>query len=214
MDLFITEIFHSIQGESTSAGFPAVFVRLSECNLRCSYCDTEYAYEKGEKISIDNLVNAIKQFENVHHVAITGGEPLLQENINLLVEKLLALRYIVQIETNGSQPIENIPVGAIRIVDVKTPSSNEEKSFHLKNINHLNKNDEVKFVIANNNDFEFAQKFIRTNLKECSSVINFSPVHKSMPANMLAELILKNKLNVRLNLQLHKIIWPEGEPRK
>lgn len=213
MNLFVTEIFKSIQGESRNAGYPALFIRLSECNLRCSYCDTKYAYPKGEKISIDDIIHQVKKYPALHHIAITGGEPLLQDNVNVLIEKLILLRYKVQIETNGSLPIKNIPKECIKIVDVKTPSSNEEKSFYLENIKELTNHDELKFIIADKKDFDFATRFINKNLNNCKSTINFSPSFNKLSAAQLADLIIENNLDVRLNMQLHKIIWPKGEPR-
>jgi 7-carboxy-7-deazaguanine synthase len=213
MDLYVTEIFKSIQGESKNAGYPALFIRLSECNLRCSYCDTQYAYSKGEQLSIDEIIHKVKKYPNLHHIAITGGEPLLQKNVLSLIEKLLSLRYKVQLETNGSLPIKKLPRECIKIVDIKTPSSNEEQSFCFENLKYLTSQDELKFVVADKKDFKFAIKFIDQNLKNCDSVINFSPSFNELTAPQLAELIIKEDLNVRLNMQLHKIIWPEGEPR-
>jgi 7-carboxy-7-deazaguanine synthase len=213
MKLEVCEIFHSLQGEGRNAGFPSLFIRLARCNLRCKYCDTQYAYQAGEMCDIDTLVHKVRSYRGLHHVTLTGGEPLLQETLHPFLAKLIALRYLVQLETNGSLPIASVPESVIRMVDVKTPSSGEADSFLLKNLDHLTVHDELKFVISDMIDFEFAKDFIKKHELEQGFCINFSPAQDCLPYPTLANLILEHKLKVRLNLQLHKIIWPRGEPK-
>ena len=214
MELLVNEIFYSIQGESTASGLPSIFVRLTGCNLNCRFCDTEYAKSEGKAIDIDFLIETIKNQKGFNHITITGGEPLLQENSYYLIDKLCKLKYTVQIETNGSLPIKNLHRKSRKIIDVKTPSSGEENSFHHNNLKHITKHDEFKFIISDMNDYQFSKDFIHKNLHKTESIINFSPAYNSIDYSKLAGLILTDRLDVRLNLQLHKLIWTEGDEGK
>lgn len=209
MTLLINEIFYSIQGESLYSGLPCTFVRLTGCNLRCTYCDTTYAYCEGAEIEIDNLLKKISGF-GCSLVEITGGEPLIQEEVPVLIEKLLDNKFIVLLETNGSIDISRIDKRCIKILDIKCPTSGESEKNDPDNLNRLNKKDQIKFVIGNRYDYEFAKKIVKqiptTFFREN---ILFSPVYNKLGFHELAQWILKDKLTVRLHLQLHKIIWPD-----
>ena len=209
MTLKVNEIFYSIQGESTYAGQPCVFIRLTGCNLRCSYCDTTYAYDEGSFMELTEIVEGVKKFE-CSLVEITGGEPLLQDETTKLITVLLDLGFNVLLETNGSKDIGIVDRRCIKIMDIKCPSSKEEKNNKLENLKKLNKGDELKFVIEDRIDYEFAVGILsdipeKTRVEIC---VNFSPGFGSIAPRELAEWILKDKLDVRLNLQLHKFIWP------
>lgn len=206
-------IFLSIEGETTTAGFPSAFVRLAGCNLTCSWCDTPEAREGGARMSVDEVVKKVARLGAVHHVTLTGGEPLLQGNSIPLIRKLLAARRNVQVETNGSIPLDAVPPHARIIADVKTPSSGCAGSFVLRNLEFLKASDEIKFVIAGGGDYRFAKRFIKKYLAESAAVVNLSPVSDRMRPDELARLILNDRLRCRLNLQLHTIIWPGGEPK-
>ena len=210
--LKVNEIFYSLQGETLYAGFPSLFIRLSGCNLNCRYCDTKYASEKFHEMSVEQIAEIADSHKNIHHMTITGGEPLAQENINPLINALINKSYLVQIETNGSISLEGISSEARIILDVKTPSSGEADTFLLENINELKSGDEVKFVIGTSIDYDYSVNFINKHLSNTKAIINFSPVAGMMPFSDLANMIIRDKLNVRLNLQLHKIIW-DDEPR-
>jgi len=214
MNLIINEIFHSIQGETTKAGFPSLFIRLAGCNLKCDYCDTVYAREasSGQEMSIESIISETESYAHVDHVTVTGGEPLLQAGSIDLMKALIGKGYTVQLETNGSISLKDVPAQVRKIVDVKAPLGGEGSSFLSGNLYYLTATDELKFVILNMDDYKFAKGFIEKNLKDTKAVINFSPVHGSFPASKLAGLILDDRLSVRLNLQLHKLIWPGGEP--
>jgi len=213
MPIIVNEIFYSIQGESLKSGFTSLFVRLSGCNLNCKFCDTEYAKSGGKSMSIDSIISEINKFRAADHITITGGEPLLQnESINL-IKRLIKNGYNVQIETNGSLTLKNIPYKVRKIVDIKTPSSGEAGSFLKENLNYLRKNDEIKFVISNIKDYEFSKKFVGTYLYDKKIIINFSPTYNVMPYKKLADLIMKDNITVRLNLQLHKIIGLEKDKK-
>ncbi|MBE2226371.1 MAG: radical SAM protein [Ignavibacteria bacterium] len=205
--LKINEIFHSIQGESTKAGLPCVFVRLTYCNIRCVYCDTEYAFYEGVDRSIDDIVDEVKSF-NCKLVEITGGEPLVQENVHNLIKELCDLGYEVLIETGGSLPIENIDKRVKVIMDLKTPYSRMEKKNRYENIQHLKSTDEVKFVIGSRKDYEWVKDIILTyDLLNKVEQVLLSPVFDKVENIQLAEWILQDKLNVRFQLQMHKYIW-------
>ncbi len=205
--LKINEIFHSIQGESTKAGLPCVFVRLTYCNIRCVYCDTEYAFYEGVDRSIDDIVDEVKSF-NCRLVEITGGEPLVQENVHILIKELCDLGYEVLIETGGSLPIENIDKRVKIIMDLKTPYSRMEKKNRYENIQHLKSTDEVKFVIGSREDYEWVKDIILTyDLLNKVEQVLLSPVFDKVENIQLAEWILQDKLNVRFQLQMHKYIW-------
>ena len=203
----ICEIFTSIQGESTYAGLPCTFIRLSGCNLRCLYCDTTYAYEEGEEYTIDSLVDeAVRADAEV--VEVTGGEPLEQEETSLFVKALLDKGFEnVLVETNGSRDISVLDPRAIVIMDIKTPGSGEAGSFDLHNIDMLKPSDEVKFVLTDREDYEWARSFLQEHDILLRSEVLFSPAFGALEPEVLARWILDDALEVRLNLQLHKYIF-------
>jgi 7-carboxy-7-deazaguanine synthase len=210
----VTEIFRSIQGESTHAGLPCIFVRLTGCNLRCVWCDTEYAFYGGRKMSIEEVVEAVARLSDaegerrVGLVEITGGEPLLQKEVVSLMERLVENGYRVLVETSGERYVGNLPEQVIRIVDVKCPGSGEGDSFCMENLAALNSQDQLKFVLTDRGDYEWAREFMGRH-PECGRVeaTIFSPVFGRLEARSLAEWILEDGLSVRLGLQLHKFIW-------
>jgi 7-carboxy-7-deazaguanine synthase len=204
--LKVCEIFKSIQGESTHAGKVCSFVRLTGCNLHCSYCDTIYALTEGEELPLEQIVRAV-QTHRTKLVEITGGEPLLQAETPLLCKRFLELGYTVLVETNGSIDISAVPPPFIRIVDVKCPSSGHEVTFLQKNFSHLTPTDECKFVMSDKDDFFWALDVVRKeNLHEIATVI-FSPNMKLLRPKDLAEWIVEENAPVRLGVQLQKIIW-------
>ncbi len=226
----ISEIFRSIQGESTRAGLPCIFVRLTGCNLRCTWCDTAYAFHGGAKMTVEEVLNRVTELSTaaagksdgqagaakaVSLVELTGGEPLLQPEAIPLSEKLLERGYTVMIETSGERPVAGLPREVIKIVDVKCPDSGEPDTFHLENLGALDGKDEIKFVISTRRDYEFAREFTRQHdLARRVHQVVFSPVHADpegtwpgMSARDVAEWILADGLPVRLGLQLHKFIW-------
>jgi 7-carboxy-7-deazaguanine synthase len=205
--LTINEIFHSIQGESTHAGRPCVFVRLTACDLRCSWCDTPYAFTEGHKVSVDDVVARVKEF-GCPVVEITGGEPLLQKNVYPLMQRLLDEKLTVMVETGGHLSIEHVPPGVLRIMDVKCPGSGESHRNEWTNMDRLVATDEVKFVIKDRTDYEFAREVVdRYRLIGRVAAVHFSPVHGVLESKQLAEWILADRLEVRLQLQVHKYIW-------
>ena len=205
--LDICEIFSSIQGESTYQGLPCIFIRFSRCNLRCSYCDTTYSFESGKLFTVNEVIRYLKrEFDSIKLVEITGGEPLLQKELIPLIETLHYEGYKVLLETNGSLSLQDIPDYVVKIVDVKCPGSGEVDSFRIDNLSYLNEKDELKFVLTDYKDYLFAKEFI-TKHQINTPIIHFSPVLTSLSPATLAEWILKDRLNVRLHLQLHKFIW-------
>ena len=202
----VNEIFKSIQGESSFQGLPCVFVRLTGCNLRCSWCDTTYAYEEGEEMSVDEI---IKKVEGYHTplVEITGGEPLLQEEVYPLTKRLLDLGYKVLIETNGSLDIGRLDKRVIKILDIKCPGSGESDKMRWENLDRLSPKDEVKFVLSNREDYQWAKGVIeRYGLADRVTIL-LSVVYGRLDPKDLAQWILEDNLNVRLQLQLQKYIW-------
>jgi 7-carboxy-7-deazaguanine synthase len=205
--LTINEIFHSIQGESTHTGRPCVFVRLTACDLRCSWCDTPYAFTEGKKMSIDDVVARVEGY-GCDLVEITGGEPLLQRDVYPLMEQLLASGKTVMVETGGHLSIKDVPSPVIRIMDVKCPGSGESGKNHWENLTLLGSQDEVKFVIRDRTDYQYARDVVvRHGLIDRTAAVLFSPVHGVLPAKDLAAWILADRLPVRLQLQAHKYIW-------
>lgn len=217
----IIEIYRSIQGESSFAGIPCIFVRLAGCNLRCRWCDSEYTFTGGKKMSLDEVEQEVARLSPAGLVEITGGEPMLQERELIpLMERLIARGYTLLLETSGERPLENVPRAVHKIVDVKCPGSSEGGTFRLTNLAALTPQDEIKFVIAGRADYEFARDFTRQQGLEnkCGSII-FSPAFRKDPApqrdaanceldpRQLTDWILEDKLNVRLGLQIHKFIW-------
>jgi 7-carboxy-7-deazaguanine synthase len=224
--MVITEIFKSIQGESTHAGLPCIFVRLTGCNLRCTWCDTAYAFHGGSKMTVEEVIERVQDLSRVASdaaagaarvtlVELTGGEPLLQAEVIPLSERLLAGGYTVMIETSGERPVHVLPREVIKIVDVKCPDSGEGGTFHSPNLDALDSKDEIKFVLASRRDFEFAREFAAEHrLADRVRQVIFSPVAPDpegrwpgLNARDLAEWILADGLPVRLGLQLHKFIW-------
>ncbi len=223
--MVITEIFKSIQGEGTRAGLPCIFVRLTGCNLRCTWCDTAYAFHGGKKMSVEEVLARVDELAGrlemsgseaaVPLVELTGGEPLLQEEIYPLAEKLLAANYVVMMETSGERFIGELPREVVKIVDVKCPDSGEPDTFEMRNLQALSEKDEVKFVLSTRRDYEFARDFmLQHRLARRVQQVLFSPVFgdpqgkwPGLEPRMLVEWILADSLPVRLGLQLHKFIW-------
>jgi 7-carboxy-7-deazaguanine synthase len=206
--LTVNEIFYSIQGESTYAGRPCVFVRLTACDLRCSWCDTEYAFYEGRKRTLDDVMAEV-ELHNCPLVEVTGGEPLLQEEVYPLMERLLAAGRTVLLETGGHRPIARVPRAVIKIVDVKCPASGEADRNDWNNLQALAPHDEVKFVIQDRNDYEFARDVVRRHgLPGRCGAIMFSPVHGVLDPRILSEWMLADEVPARLQLQMHKYIWP------
>ncbi len=205
MAVKVSEIFHSIQGESSWSGQPCIFIRLTGCNLRCAYCDTTYAYEQGRFMEISEILERVRRLR-CGLVEVTGGEPLIQAETPSLIGRLLDAGHTVLLETNGSIDIGVVDPRCIRIVDIKCPSSGMAGQNDLRNLKKLRVRDELKFVIGSREDYEFARDLLST-FPAARCKINFSPVFGSLSPRSLAEWILEDRLPVRLNLQLHKIIW-------
>jgi 7-carboxy-7-deazaguanine synthase len=205
--LTVNEIYHSIQGESTWSGRPCVFVRLTFCNLRCNYCDTEYAFYEGQKQSLDDIVARVATFD-CPIVEITGGEPLLQKNVLPLMTMLCDAGYTVLLETSGAHDISSVDPRVHRIMDLKTPGSGEVDKNLWSNIDHLTRRDEVKFVIGSRDDYEWSrEKIVRFGLPDRCNAVLFSPIFGRIDPREIVEWILADHLNVRFQLQMHKFIW-------
>jgi len=205
--LTVNEIFFSIQGESTYAGRPCVFVRLTACDLRCSWCDTPYAFHEGRKMSLDEIMAAVERFD-CDLVEVTGGEPLLQKDVHPLMERLLASGRTVLLETGGHVSLEQVPAGVHRIMDIKCPGSGESHRTDWSNLERLGRGDEVKFVIRDRTDYEYARDVLRRHrLDERVGAVLFSPVHGVLDPRTLSEWVLEDRLPVRVQLQIHKYIW-------
>lgn len=213
-DLLVTEIFHSLQGETSLSGIPFAFIRLTGCNLRCTYCDSSYAFKGGKKMSINEILSSIEDYQ-VRHVLLTGGEPLLQRQTPSLVQRLREQNYQVSIETHGEVSIETVAPSARIIMDIKTPSSGMNRGGFLKNLSHLKTSDEVKFVIASPEDYLFAKDLIQKQIIPTKEILlSAAQLAKNSPGQFsgvssiwLAEKILEDKLPVRLQVQLHKLLW-------
>ncbi len=208
--LLINEFFYSVQGESTQAGRPCFFIRLSGCHLRCNYCDTEYAFHEGRSFSLDEILEKVRE-SKATLVEVTGGEPLLQRPVYPLMERLIADGYEVMLETSGSLDASRVPQGVRRIFDIKTPDSTEADSNLWSNFTppSLRPEDEIKFVISSRADYEWSRDIVRTRLAEVSAPLLFSPVWGKVQPGELAEWILADRLPVRFQLQLHKVLWGE-----
>ncbi|HEV3063338.1 MAG TPA: radical SAM protein [Vicinamibacterales bacterium] len=205
--LTINEIFYSIQGESTRAGRPCVFVRLTACDLRCSWCDTPYAFHEGRKMSVDDVAEAVARHD-CDLVEITGGEPLLQEDVYPLMDRLLSAGRSVMLETGGHRPIDRVPAAVVKILDVKCPGSGEADRNDWSNLGRLAPHDEVKFVVKDRADYDFARDIIdRYALASRAAAVLMSPVHAALDPRTLSEWMLADHLPARLQLQLHKYIW-------
>jgi 7-carboxy-7-deazaguanine synthase len=217
----ITEIYKSLQGESTYAGLPCVFVRLTGCNLRCTWCDTEYSFYGGKKMTAEQVLDEVERLSPGGLVEITGGEPMLQEReLVPLMQRLVDSSYKVLLETSGERPLENVPAGVIKIVDVKCPDSGEADTFRVENLATLRAHDEVKFVISDRADYEFARDFTANHhLARRVNAVLFSPAFAKDAAGVrdaskclldpqqLAEWMLEDNVAARLGLQIHKLIW-------
>lgn len=208
--LRITEIFHSLQGESSYVGQPTVFVRLTGCPLRCGYCDTAYAFSGGEWLDLDDILSQVKQ-SGVDYVCVTGGEPLAQKNCPQLLKSLCDEGYHVSVETSGAMDICQLDSRVKRIMDIKTPASGEEGKNLYGNIDCLSSHDEVKFVLCNRDDYDWAKTIVEKYQINDKCQVLFSPEHQGMTATELADWIIGDKLNVRFQLQLHKYLW-SNEP--
>ena len=211
--LRITEIFYSLQGEARTVGVPTVFIRLTGCPLRCQYCDTAYAFEGGVIRSIQEIVEAVAGFA-CDHITVTGGEPLAQPNCIPLMASLCDHGYTVSLETSGAMPIDHIDERVSIVMDLKTPASKEVAKNNYENILLLREKDQVKFVICDRQDYDWAKsKCLEYNLDARVSDVLFSPSHEELAATELAEWILDDKLRVRMQVQLHKILWGEEPGR-
>ena len=220
--MVVTEIFQSIQGESTYAGRPCIFVRLTGCNLRCRWCDTAYAFYGGTRMSVEEVLAQVRGFAGqdgpeasgrISLVELTGGEPMLQPDVHPLLEKLLAESYTVLIETSGERYLGALPKEVIKIMDIKCPRSGEGGTLHPKNLEVLDRKDEIKFVLAGEADYQWARDFLREQrLTDIVDTVIFSPAFGELEPRRLSEWILRDRLPVRLGLQLHKFIW-EPETR-
>jgi 7-carboxy-7-deazaguanine synthase len=208
--LTVNEIFHSIQGESTYAGRRCVFVRLTACDLRCSWCDTEYAFHEGRKRSVEDVLAEVSRFD-CPLVEVTGGEPLLQDDVYPLMETLLEQGKTVLLETGGHRSTARVPGPVVTILDVKCPGSGEAHRNDWSNLERLRPHDEVKFVIRDRADYEYARHVIaRHDLASRAAALHLSPVHGVMDARPLSEWVLADRLPARVQLQLHKFIWDPG----
>jgi 7-carboxy-7-deazaguanine synthase len=204
----INEIFYSVQGESTYAGRPCVFVRLTACDLRCSWCDTPYAFYEGGKRNIDDILEEVERYD-CSLVEVTGGEPLLQEDVYPLMNELLARGKTVLLETGGHRSTARVPERVVTILDIKCPASGEADRMDWENLGRLRPRDEVKFVINDRADYEYARDAIRRHgIADRAAAIHMSPVHGVMDPKALSEWVLADRLPVRVQLQIHKYIWP------
>jgi len=202
----ITEIFYSLQGETSRVGLPTVFVRLTGCPLRCTYCDTAYAFTGGQSLSVAEILDQVATYAP-RYVTVTGGEPLAQKNCLLLLRELCDAGYQVSLETSGALDISEVDTRVVRVVDIKTPASGEEEKNRWENIPLLAAHDEIKFVLNGEADYQWAKQILQQyHLSEKCSVL-FSPVHGVLDAARLAEWILQDRLFVRMQVQLHKLLW-------
>jgi len=209
--LKITEIFYSLQGEADTVGFPTVFVRLTGCPLRCQFCDTAYAFHGGEWRTVDEILGAVRGFGSKagvpRYVCVTGGEPLAQKNCLTLLSRLCDAEYRVSIETSGAMPLGEVDARVVRVVDVKTPGSGEERRNRYEDLSLLRPEEHIKFVICDRADYEWSrEKLSSLELAERCQVL-FSPSAEQLPARELADWILEDRLPVRFQMQLHKVLW-------
>ena len=202
--LNITEIFFSLQGEAKEVGLPTVFVRLTGCPLRCNYCDTAYAFKGNNLLTISHILNEVSKY-NTPYICVTGGEPMAQSNCLKLLDSLIEAGYKVSMETSGSIDITPVNSKVSIVMDIKTPSSTEEKQNRYENLSVLQSKDQLKFVIASRSDFDWSCDLLKKN--QVKSEVLFSPVYESLEPFQLADWILEKKINVRLQVQLHKILW-------
>lgn len=208
--LKVNEIFFSIQGESLLAGKPTVFVRTSECNLRCTWCDTKYSYWEGKLLTPEEIIQEIKKFET-EYVCLTGGEPLAQRASYPLMKSLLDMGYIVSLETNGSFPITDVPKEVVKVIDIKCPDSGESDSVAWENLALVSKHDQFKFVVASRKDFDWAQSICEEHKLYEKCAVLYSPAYGLVKPADLARWILDSKAHVTMQMQLHKEIWGPKE---
>lgn len=210
--LRLTEVFLSLQGETSRAGLPTVFVRLAGCPLRCRWCDTTYSFQGGETVALSALLARVAEY-GVPTVCVTGGEPLAQKNCLPLLNALCDAGYSVSLETSGALDVSQVDPRVSRIVDVKPPESGEAARNRWENLAHLTPHDEIKFVLANRADYEWAREVLRAQHLDRISPVLFSPVQGELPPAQLAEWILADRLPVRMQVQLHKILWGNAKGR-
>jgi 7-carboxy-7-deazaguanine synthase len=204
--LRINEIFFSLQGEADAVGFPTVFIRLTGCPLRCQYCDTEYAFYSGDWLEPDAIIGKVRGFD-ARHVCVTGGEPLAQPNCLKLLERLCDAGFEVSLETSGAMDVSKVDARVARVVDVKTPGSKEAGRNRLENFDLLSARDQIKFVICSREDYDWSRTFMREHALAERCQVLFSPSYHDLPARQLADWILEDRLPVRFQLQLHKVLW-------
>jgi 7-carboxy-7-deazaguanine synthase len=207
--LRITEIFYSVQGESITVGIPTVFIRLTGCPLRCSYCDTAYAFTGGQKMDLPEIINEVGKY-NTHYVTITGGEPLAQPSVQELMTNLLDQGYIVSLETSGAIDVSEVDPRVVKVMDLKTPSSGEISKNHYQNIQYLNRRDQVKFVIGNDEDYCWSKNIMSEYQLSDRCDVLFSPIMGQQNPAELADKILRDQLPVRFQIQLHKYLWDDS----
>ena len=212
LNVSINEIFHSIQGEAKNSGKPTVFIKTAGCPFRCTYCDTEYAFTEGKQVKISEIISKVKSYDS-NYVTVTGGEPLAQTNIKVLLTTLLENLFKVSLETSGLVDICDVPQGVEIVMDIKTPSSKENHKNIKSNLSLIKNNDVLKFVIGNKSDYEWSKKYIIENNLTLFKNIYFSPVHENLELSEIADWILRDRLNVTLQLQLHKYIWGDERGR-
>jgi 7-carboxy-7-deazaguanine synthase len=208
--LNITEIFYSIQGEALEVGLPTVFIRLTGCPLRCGYCDTTYAFKGNNPMTIDQIIEKVREFPT-YQVCVTGGEPLAQKNVHLLLNDLVKNKYQVSLETSGSIDISEVNHAVSIVMDVKTPSSGEEHQNLISNLQYIKSSDQIKFVIGDMDDFRWTEEFIQNKSLEGNILI--SPVFGQVDLRDLADWLMQSKIKARLQVQLHKIIWGDEPGR-
>ncbi|WP_154222779.1 7-carboxy-7-deazaguanine synthase QueE [Marinicella rhabdoformis] len=204
--LKIHEIFHSLQGESNSSGWRTVFVRLTGCPLRCTWCDTEYAFHGGHWMDYDTIIEEIKK-HGTDYVCITGGEPLSQKRVHGLMDRLVEGGFNVSIETAGALPVRDINPAVTKVVDMKAPGSGEDSKNDYNNLDHLSPKDQVKFVIADDTDYQWSKNLIDKHQLTQKCTVLMSPVADHMPETELADWIIRDQLDVRFQIQLHKLLW-------
>ncbi len=204
--LKITEVFYSLQGEADTAGIPTVFVRLTGCPLRCQYCDTAYAFDGGEWWTLDDVIRRVHELGG-RYVCVTGGEPLAQKGCPALLARLCDEGLRVSLETSGAMPLDEVDARVVRVVDVKTPGSGEERRNRYEELGRLDPKDQIKFVICSREDYEWSRAKVRELELSARCAVLFSPSHEQLAARELADWILEDRLPVRLQIQLHKYLW-------